>query len=170
MPTWIYGDLERWHHVSFLKSRKTMQILLDLRREALEPEKLDTLIRVVEEDLGYLVYHVTERAKRELSAASTAEVTLRHEGATLFSGSVARPEFEAWVAEELASIEACVDRLLGRAGAERVDRVFLTGGSSLVPSVRRIFERRFGPERIRTGAELTSVANGLALCAARSTA
>lgn len=59
----------------------------------------------------------------------------------------------------------CLDRLLddsGRAAGE-VDRVFLTGGSSFVPAVRRIFEERFGAERIRTGAELTSVANGLAL-------
>jgi len=47
-----------------------------------------------------------------------------------------------------------------------VDRVFLTGGSSLVPAVRRIFEARFDPERIRTGDEFTSVASGLALCAA----
>jgi hypothetical chaperone protein len=39
----------------------------------------------------------------------------------------------------------------------------LTGGSSLVPAVRRIFERRFGADRIRTGSEFTSVAQGLAL-------
>jgi hypothetical chaperone protein len=61
-----------------------------------------------------------------------------------------------------------VDGLLARAGIApgAVDRVFLTGGSSLVPAVRRIFEARFDPERIRTGDEFTSVASGLALCAA----
>ena len=41
--------------------------------------------------------------------------------------------------------------------------VFLTGGSSFVPAVRRIFERRFGEKRIRGGNEFTSVARGLAL-------
>jgi len=41
--------------------------------------------------------------------------------------------------------------------------VFLTGGSSLVPAVRRIFKVRFGEERIRTGNEFISVARGLAL-------
>jgi len=44
-----------------------------------------------------------------------------------------------------------------------VDRVFLTGGSSFVPAVRRIFETRFGAEKIRGGDEFTSVASGLAL-------
>jgi molecular chaperone DnaK (HSP70) len=44
-----------------------------------------------------------------------------------------------------------------------VDMVFLTGGSSFVPAVRRIFEMRFGEKRIRGGNEFTSVARGLAL-------
>ena len=63
-----------------------------------------------------------------------------------------------------------MDGLLARAGvpAGEVDRVFLTGGSSLVPAVRRIFEERFAKERIRSGDEFTSVASGLALCAAET--
>ena len=44
-----------------------------------------------------------------------------------------------------------------------VDRIFLTGGSSLVPAVRDIFHRRFASDRIETGAELESIASGLAL-------
>jgi len=44
-----------------------------------------------------------------------------------------------------------------------VDRVFLTGGSSFVPAVRKIFIRRFGESRIRGGNEFTSIARGLAL-------
>jgi hypothetical chaperone protein len=47
--------------------------------------------------------------------------------------------------------------------ADQVDRVFLTGGTSLVPAVRRIFEHRFGAERVSAGDEFTSVARGLAL-------
>ncbi|HSX57261.1 MAG TPA: Hsp70 family protein, partial [Sphingomonas sp.] len=47
--------------------------------------------------------------------------------------------------------------------ADRIDRVFLTGGSSLIPAIRALFDRRFGGERIATGGELTSIAHGLAL-------
>jgi hypothetical chaperone protein len=46
--------------------------------------------------------------------------------------------------------------------ARAVDRVFMTGGSSFVPAVRRIFETRFGAERLRGGGEFVSVARGLA--------
>ena len=47
--------------------------------------------------------------------------------------------------------------------ASAIDRVFLTGGTSLTPRIRRLFDERFGEERIATGGELTSIAHGLAL-------
>jgi hypothetical chaperone protein len=54
---------------------------------------------------------------------------------------------------------------LARAQTESaaIDKVFLTGGTSFVPAVRQIFERRFGSERIESGDELLSIANGLAM-------
>jgi hypothetical chaperone protein len=78
---------------------------------------------------------------------------------------VTRRHFETWIEEELQSIAACVDRLLARVGAQAktIDKVFLTGGSSFVPSVRKIFEQRFGEDRLVVGGEFTSVAMGLAL-------
>ncbi|QYU71206.1 Hsp70 family protein [Leptolyngbya sp. 15MV] len=51
---------------------------------------------------------------------------------------------------------------------EQVDRVFMTGGSSLVPAVRRVFEHRFGADRLVAGGEFVSVAEGLALMAAEA--
>ena len=65
-------------------------------------------------------------------------------------------------------VAAAVDRLLATTGVgeAQVDRVFLTGGSSLVPAVRAIFAARFGEARLASGDELTSVASGLALRAA----
>ena len=166
VPDWLYAHLERWHHVSMLKSRRTLQLLLDLRREAVEPERLDRLLRVVENDLGFVLHRATEQTKRALSTAPVARFRIEHEVLRI-DAEVARADFEAWIAPELAAIAACVDGLLARCGVApgEVDRVFLTGGSSLVPAVRRIFEARFPAERIRTGDEFTSVASGLALCA-----
>jgi len=78
---------------------------------------------------------------------------------------VTRAEFESWIAGELAHIAECVETLLRQASVtpKRIDRVFLTGGTSLVPAVRRIFEERFGAARLSAGDEFTSVASGLAL-------
>lgn len=167
VPAWLYAHLERWHHLSFLKSSKTLALLADLEREALEPERLRAFARLVREDRGFHVYRAVEIAKHELSRATDSRVRYRAGGFAL-EGAVSRREFEAWIAAELAEIEGCVDEALAQAGlaAAAIDRVFLTGGSALVPAVRRIFEIRFGADRIRGGEELTSVASGLALRAA----
>ena len=57
-----------------------------------------------------------------------------------------------------------VTSVLDRAGvaAADVDSVFATGGSSLVPAVRRRLGERFGAAKLAGGDELTSVAWGLA--------
>jgi hypothetical chaperone protein len=167
VPAWIYSHLERWHHLSFLRSPKTLRLLLDLRREALEPEKIEALLHVVQLDLGFLLFRAVEAAKRGLSEGEEARFRFAHEDLEI-DERVTRADFESWIADELDAMATCVDGLLRRARLrpEHIDRVFLTGGSSLVPAVRRIFTDRFGEEKLRAGGELTSVASGLALRAA----
>ena len=164
VPAWIYANLERWHYLSFLRTSNVMEILKTARLRALEPEKIEALITLIDEDLGYHLHQAVQRVKFKLSHAEEAEFHFR-DGSMDFTIAVTRDAFEDWIAEELQTIERCVDSLLETSGISRsqVDRVFLTGGSSLVPAVRRIFEARFGEQRIRTGNEFISVARGLAL-------
>jgi hypothetical chaperone protein len=164
VPAWIYANLERWHYLSFLKTRNVAEILRGARMRSAEPEKIEALVTVIEEDLGYQLHQAVERLKVELSRSETAVFRFR-DGSMEIEAEIARAEFEAWIAADLEAIERCVDGLLSKSGVEanRVDRVFLTGGTSFVPAVRRIFERRFGAEQVRAGGEFTSVARGLAL-------
>jgi len=164
VPAWIYANLERWHYLSFLKTRNVNQILKTARANALEPEKIEALLTLIDEDLGYQLHQAVQRLKIALSHNGSAQFSFR-DGSMDIQATVHRGDFESWISEDLQSIEQCVDGLLEAAGisARVVDRVFLTGGTSFVPSVRRIFESRFTAERVRTGNEFTSVARGLAL-------
>ncbi len=169
VPAWIYANLERWHYLSFLRTNNVREILRSAHLRALEPEKIEALIAIIEEDLGYQLHQAVQRVKFELSRKQTAEFRFRDGGMDLRI-PVTRADFEGWIEEELTSIERCIDSLLQSSGvdARDVDRVFLTGGTSFVPAVRRIFATRFGEERIRSGNEFTSVAHGLALRAAET--
>jgi hypothetical chaperone protein len=164
VPTWVYAKLERWHHLSFLKVKDTMNMLASVRAQALEPKKIEALIHFVNEDLGYRLHQAVQKTKCELSMETTTRFWLS-DGFLEVDTVAQRSSFETWIAEEAAAIEGCVDSLLRSSGVQPIDvnMVFLTGGSSFVPAVRRIFERRFGADRIRTGNEFTSVAAGLAL-------
>jgi hypothetical chaperone protein len=164
VPNWIYGKLRRWHHISFLKSRDTMEFLHTMQKQSLEPKKLEALIKVVDFDLGFSLYRSVEACKVALS--SQAQVGFAFDDPDVeIHRRVTRKEFTGFIGDSLQAIGSCVDRLLEDSGISRaqVDRVFMTGGSSLVPAVRSIFADRFGADRLRSGDEFTSVGLGLAL-------
>ena len=164
MPTWFYAQLERWHFLSFLKAPTTMSKLRDLEHQALEPAKIGALIHIVEDDLGYLLFKSVEQTKLALSDQDAATFRFADQ-AVAIEKEATREAFESWIAKELRAIAECVERVLATAEVlpASIDSVFLTGGSSFVPIVRRIFARTFGAEKIRTGSEFTSIARGLAL-------
>ncbi len=164
VPAWVYHKLERWHHLSLLKTQETMNMLQSVARQALEPDKIQHFLYLIRHDLGYHLHRAVQRVKVELSANDSSVFRFAH-GDVELEAEVSREEFERWIAEELRAVGRTVDALLQKTGvaANEVDRVFLTGGSSFVPAVRHIFEARFGAEKIRGGDEFTSVASGLAL-------
>jgi hypothetical chaperone protein len=171
MPNWIYRELERWHHLSFLRSRKTMSFLHEALEGAVEPEKLRALIHLIDDDLGLEMYRSVQDTKTELSRQEES-VFRFHDDPVSIETTVTRADFESWIAPDLAQIGSCVDELLDATGTQpgEVDRVFMTGGSAFVPAVRRLFEARFGADRLTGGGELISVASGLALRARNLTA
>lgn len=165
VPNWLYEHLERWHYLSFLKTRKNMELLRKIKFQATEPEKIDALIELVDHDLGYRLYRSTEDTKCALSNEARTEFRFA-EAEVVIDKGVTRPEFENWIEPEVFQISGCIDRLLTNCNLapQDIDAIFMTGGSSFVPTIRRLFEQKFGHEiPIRAGQEFTSVAEGLAI-------
>jgi hypothetical chaperone protein len=164
VPGWVYAKLERWHHLSLLRTKDVMDMLKSTHAQALEPEKISALMHLIREDLGYQLHRSVQKLKSDLSANDVSAFRFS-DGFINLAATVNRASFEKWISEELELIAGCVDSLLNSSAVQPkdVDMVFLTGGSSFVPAVKRIFEERFGAERIRAGNEFTSVARGLAL-------
>ena len=161
VPAWLYGHLRRWHYLSFLKEESTLRLLERVAHGALAPKQFNKLVRVVEDDLGLQLHRSVEGSKVRLSSRDTERVTLEAVDLDL---PITRDGFDSWIAPDLDAIDTVLDDVLARAGlsASAIDRVFATGGSSLVPAVRGRLARRFGDDRLVGGEELTSVAWGLA--------
>jgi hypothetical chaperone protein len=168
VPRWIYKNLERWHHLSFLRATETMHLLREIADGSDAPDRIQMLMSLVRENLGFHLYRSVERTKVALSSAASTRLVFDHADVCI-SAEVTRAAFEGWIAPELSQIEAGIEESLTSAGlgAADVDRVFLTGGTAFVPAVRRIFEARFGAARLSGGNELTSVVYGLAEVARR---
>ncbi len=164
IPAAYYAGLARWHRLSLMRTPRTLREIADVARTSARPEQLHGLIQLIEDELGYQLYQAVSGVKAELSRQQDA--TLRfHHGGIAIDAVITRTDFERWIAPDLAQLAAAVDRALGQASlrASEVDRVFLTGGTAFVPAVRRLFEQRFGAERVSGGGEFVSVAEGLVL-------
>ncbi|USU13716.1 Hsp70 family protein [Sphingomonadaceae bacterium OTU29THOMA1] len=164
IPGGYFADFADWSRLALMRNRRTLAELDKLRRAASDPAAIGRMIAVIEQELGYQLYDAVGRLKRTLSAEPAA--LFRFEGAGLsIEAEVTRAQFEEWIAPDIARIDAAVDQALAASGIDAggIDRVFLTGGTSLTPRLRRLFDDRFGADRIATGGELTSIAHGLAL-------
>jgi hypothetical chaperone protein len=164
IPSWPYERLERWHYLSFLKSPSTLEMLERVQRTASTPERLEAFILLIKNELGLPLHEAVQRTKFALSVSDATEFAFES-GPVTIRKQITRADFEKWIADEIGTMAACVDRLMAASGlgVADIDRVFLTGGSSFVPAVRRIFVERFGGSKVTGGEELTSVATGLAL-------
>ncbi len=171
MPQSIFASFARWNLLSVLKSSDEFRKLKDMLRTCLEPDKLQRFIDLVEDDQGYPLYKAISAAKAELSSKDSTEFSFPPLGKG-FHATITRQDFEGWIAHDLMRMEQALDETLIAANLkdQDIDKVFLTGGTSFVPAVRAIFERRYGTERIEAGSELLSIANGLALIGERDDA
>lgn len=164
IPRSWFNDFADWSRLALMRNPKTLAELGRLRRAAVDGEAIGRMIAVIEGELGFPLYEAVGQTKRALSVAEAAPFRFESEMLRI-DVEISRASFEEWIAEDVTRMEGAVDRALGVAGIDAggIDRVFLTGGTSLVPRIRRIFTERFGDDRIESGGELTSIAHGLAL-------
>ena len=164
IPGGYFSEFADWSRLALMRNRRTLEELRKLQRDAVDPEPIGRMIALIEHEQGFPLYDAVGRLKRALSGEEAAEFRFASEGVEI-AAEVRRSEFEQWIADDIARIEAAMGVALAKAGLAEgaIDRVFLTGGSSLIPAIRDLFRRRFGEERIATGGELTSIAHGLAL-------
>jgi hypothetical chaperone protein len=162
VPPEYYASFARWHRLSLMRAPKTMRDIEAVARVAAHPDRLRALLRLIRDELGYELYRTVAGVKAALSAAEATVLRFQHADFAI-EETISRADFEAWIAPDIARIAATVDVALAEAGGPVVDQVFLTGGTSLVPVVRRVFVERFGADLVTGGGEFVSVAEGLAL-------
>jgi len=104
-----------------------------IQRTASTPERLEAFLLLIKHELGYQLHEAVQRTKFALSASETAEFAFES-GPVTIRKQITRADFEKWVAEEIASMSACVDRLMTASGlaCADIDRVFGRGRLRMV--------------------------------------
>jgi len=164
LPSHYYARLSRWNELALMKGGADLREMRELARMALDPDPLRDFIQLIEDDLGFALYRAVSAAKVALSSEAEVEFRFTEEGFDI-GAKIARADFETWIAEDLSRIAGSVDQVLAasKIGPGEVDKVFLTGGTSFVPAVQRLFAERFGEAKLTSADQFESIAFGLAL-------
>lgn len=161
MPTYVSSRLLSWNEMSLIREKKTRELIDMMLKTSDRKPAIEALHDLVMYNLGFRLYRAIEKAKVTLSTEQEARLDFEEERISIHE-RITRDEFEAASAHLITELEETTDELLTRVPSSlKIDSVFLTGGSSHVPAVRRLFARRFGEARLRTADAFTSVVEGL---------
>jgi len=167
-PSWYFYDLATWQRIGFLYEPKVLSEVRSVLRDSAEPAKIKRLLSVLEERRGHDLLASIEAAKIDLSHADVTTLALGDIISDL-AFELTRENLDSAIAANLRRIQSRIDDVLGMAGltSDQVSAVFLTGGTTRMPSVRAAIAAAIPQARLIEGNAFGSVATGLALDAAR---
>lgn len=144
--------------------------LSDIIREKYYSENMIDASDEPSEELHFAIKQCVEKAKRDLTMKTSANVKLRCDGGVT-KVSVTRDEFEAattgLVAKTIALVNQVLSESADRVSKDQIDLVLLVGGSTKMPMIENELKKteNFGPERVRTHEPDWAVAKGAVLYA-----
>ena len=137
LPSGYFHDLATWHRVNQLYKKNVLGELRQVRYEAERRDLVDRFIRIVENRQGHSIAIAVERAKIELTSSLEAKAAIDGQGAWAHF-LITRDEFHDAIDDAVLRVIATIKGVLNSAsvGADKIDTVVLTGGSSMVPLLR----------------------------------
>jgi hypothetical chaperone protein len=168
VPSSYFHDLATWSSINRMYEPRVANDIRQVRQEASEPELLDRLLRVVEEQRGHTLAMEVEDAKIALSEKKQADIPLSWVQPGL-SAEIGRPDLVNHTKQLADRIAARIKICLTQAGlaADGIDAVFLTGGSVKLAHVRNAITRALPSARIVEGDIFGAVGKGLTIEALR---
>jgi hypothetical chaperone protein len=167
MPRHLHHDLATWHLIPSVYTPSNLNYLRSILGNADEPEMIERFIEVIEERKGHHIATEVEAAKIALS--DHREVTLRIPLGQPVETIITGHDLDLAVHEDALRILAAIDACLDAAGVrpDAVQSVFLTGGSTAIPEVRRQVLGHLPNAQAIAGDIFGSVGLGLAIDAER---
>jgi hypothetical chaperone protein len=133
---------------------------------AYDNEKISRLLELIKEGLYFSFSEKIIEAKTELSFHEETDIDMNIFEKP-FKENIEREAFNRVIKYHTEKIKETLDETMKMAGIdyEQIDKVFLTGGSTLVPAVKDIYCELFSEEKIVHTDVLSSVGYGLAIYA-----
>lgn len=166
VPPSIYHDLATWHKIGFQYTRQNIEYVKSKVHTSDSPEKFERLLHTLKFRYGHYLARLVERSKIELSDAEKTILSTTEIKPDIIR-EIARGEFESSIEGLVGRISDTVKSTISDAGIapSQIDAIFMTGGSSVIPEVRRSIVSIMPNAQIVEGDKFGSVAIGLTLSA-----
>ncbi|MDP4004498.1 Hsp70 family protein [Methylobacterium sp. NEAU K] len=168
VPNAYYHDLATWSAINRLYNAKILREIDEVIRDCAKPDLVGRLRAAVEGERGHALAGAVEGAKIAASDAGSVELDLGLVERDLMA-RVSRETLSAQTGDLAQAVAARIGRCLAQAelGSERIDALFLTGGSTGLPHLRAALTAALPAARVVEGDTFGSVGLGLTIEAAR---
>jgi len=169
VPAGIYADLATWAKIPFLYSRDTERMVEGMVRDAVQPDHIQRLADVIDEQLGHELAFAVERGKIAANSGSAAAIDMTFIEPRL-TAPIAHDTLDTALTPYATRLrEAMLHTFeLATNTPDEIGAVVLVGGSSLMGMVEREAAALCPNATISRSEAFTAVVDGLALATARA--
>jgi len=162
----LYSDFSEWHKFQKMYDVKVLNTIEKFIFMTYDKEKISRLLELIKEGLYFSFSEKIIEAKMDLSFNDSTIIDMDMFYKP-FEEPLEREAFTAVISYHIEKIKATLDETMQMAniGYSQIDRVFLTGGSTLVPAVKNIYKELFSEEKLVHTDVFSSVGYGLAIYA-----
>lgn len=164
LPLSLFFNICSWEKMNFFDSNKLKNALKKYQTLTGKESKFNNLVQLIENNLGYTLFQQIEKTKIELSNSNYVKFDFDQSGIK-FEEVISIEEFtNNIIGEDLYRIKKYLLDFIEQSDVDikEIETVFMTGGTSMVKPVKNIITDIFGVDKIKSGDNFNSVANGLA--------
>lgn len=163
VPKSLYVNICSWEQMNFFNGQRIKKDIEEYYYFSGNDPKFKNLITLIDNNLGYSVFQAIEKTKITLSKADSAKFSYRKMDIHI-EEEVSLPEYEQIIKKDIDRIANYLNEFMmqNHIEAKDIDSLFLTGGTSMVSSIQKLFKTKFPHLKLNSGDNFKSVAKGLA--------
>lgn len=163
VPVSLFANICSWEQMNFFNGLKVKNEIQTYYHYARQDKTFKNLITLTDHNLGYSVFQAIENTKMALSEQASSRFRYSEMGIEI-DEEISIEQYEGVIEKDLMKISRYLDEFLiqHKIRPEEINSLFLTGGTSMVLAVKKLFKNRFPDTPLHTGDNFISVAKGLA--------
>ncbi len=163
VPKSLFVNICSWEQMNFFNGPRIKKDIDDYYYFSGRDPQFKNLVTLIENNLGYSVFQAIEQTKIALSTKDTTLFSYDQMD-IIIDEEITLPAYEQLIAKDVSRIADYLDEFMRQngIGPGNIDSLFLTGGTSMVGSIQKLFQNRFPHVNLNSGDNFQSVAKGLA--------